>query len=94
MELTKRQTIHMSAAAQARLGDLAKRYKLTRAEIISTILETLDEAVLAASFKARRDEKVEARTKTKEEREEARKLLKALGPEELKALMKQAGIEK
>lgn len=92
MDMIKRQTIQMTDAAHERLGQIAKQFKLTRAEVLSAIIESVDINAVSDHLAKMRESKVAARQKESETRQQALKLVEALSPEQLADLLKKAGV--
>ena len=90
MELTKRQTIQMSTDAHEKLGRYAKRFGLTRVEVLSAVLENVNIEEHAKLLTLMRLGKVQARQANSEEREKVRKLVEGMTPAQLEAVLKLA----
>jgi hypothetical protein len=90
MELTKRQTIQMSVGAHEKLGLYAKRFGLTRVEVLSAVLENVNIEEHAKLLTLMRLGKVQARQANSEEREKVRKLVEGMTPAQLEAVLKLA----
>lgn len=79
-------SISLPESHQARLGEIAKQYRITQGEVIETLLEFADHAALALRYQAVREEKVAARRPKKD----LLKQLNGLTSEQLERLLKQA----